>query len=115
MVDAGQTFDRSLNLGGPMDTEGFEDLLKRAQKGDESAANRLLETVRPLLKRMAQQYADPEHVAESTSDLVQEVEMRAWQNFDRFSGGDSDEEAKARFLAWMSQIVRHFVRSRPMR
>lgn len=89
-----------------MQVQGFRHLLKRAQRGDPDALEKLLETSRPYLARVASGYADPFHAGESVSDLRQEAEIRAWQGLPTFEGGAGDRETEARFRTWLAQIVR---------
>src|SRR5262245_37045946 len=65
----------------------------------------LLEIVRPHMEMLARGYADPLRATESTSDLVQEALLRAWQKHDQFEGGRSEEETAAMFHGWVGQIV----------
>lgn len=65
----------------------------------------LLEFVRPYMENVARGYADPLRADESTSDLVQEAWVRAWQKLDQFEGGRSEEETAAMFHGWVGQIV----------
>ncbi len=86
--------------------DGFRDLLRKAQSGDEGAAERILTIVRGHLSQSAAKFADLGHAAESTSDLVQEASLKVWQRLDQFRGGESDDETLAMFLAWSVQNVR---------
>lgn len=90
-----------------METQGFHDLLSRAQAGDRAAMDRLLEILRPHLEPLARQYADPERAVESTADLLQESCLRAWQKLDKFDSDKGDDETFAMFRAWVGQIVRN--------
>lgn len=85
--------------------DGFQDLVSRAQAGDRQAMDQLLAVIRPWLEQLARGYADPRRPDESTSDLAQEAWLRAWQKLDQFRGGGDDEQTRARFRAWLSQIV----------
>ena len=69
--------------------------------------DRVLETLRPHLERLAKPYADPAHPAESATDLLQESCLRAWQKIGTFEGGKNDEETFKMFRAWVGQIVKH--------
>jgi DNA-directed RNA polymerase specialized sigma24 family protein len=89
-----------------METDGFRSLVRRAQSGDLDAMDDLLADIRPYLKAVAQGFADRDRASQSTSDLVQEAELRAWKRFEDFQGGDLDEQVRARFRGWMAQIVR---------
>ena len=87
----------------------LQSLIRRAQQGDRASLERLLCAFRPQLEQWAERYADPESVTESTSDLVQEVSVRAWQRLDQFRGDDGDADPDAtldRFRAWIASIVR---------
>ena len=90
-----------------MDSEGFKDLVRRAQAGDRASMDRVLEVLRPQLERLARPFADPVRPAASTSDLLQETCLRAWQKLDTFEGGQGDEETFAKFRAWIGRIVRN--------
>lgn len=83
-----------------MEAQGFRDLVRQAQAGDQQALDRLLSVVRPYLERLAQRYADPAWPSESVSDLVQEAWVRAWRKLDQFRGAADDEQTRAAFLAW---------------
>lgn len=85
--------------------ESFLKLIERARKGDPAAAGDLLGAVRPHLEGIARRYTDPGHAEESTSDLVQEAWLRAWQRLDQFRGEGGDEDAFRQFRAWAGQIV----------
>lgn len=89
--------DDQVHNNSPMPPGGFHDLVRRAQAGDRQAMERLLELVRPHLENLAGGYADPAEPAESTSDLVQSVLVRAWQNIEQFRGGAGDDETFAMF------------------
>ena len=54
---------------------------------------------------VARGYADPTHADESSSDLVQEAWVRAWQRLDQFQGGGTDEETLKMLRGWVGQIV----------
>jgi RNA polymerase sigma factor (sigma-70 family) len=82
-----------------------EALIASAQAGDAGAMDQLLELLRPYLEKLARDYADPDHASESTSDLVQESWLRAWQRLGQFSGGVAGEETLPMFRAWVGQIV----------
>jgi RNA polymerase sigma factor (sigma-70 family) len=85
---------------------GFHDLVHRAQAGDPQAVDQLLELVRPRLEELAGGHADPAEPAASTTDLVQQAWLRAWQKLDQFHGGADDAQTWVRFCAWLAQIVR---------
>src|SRR5579883_2912529 len=84
---------------------GFSDLLTRARAGDRAAIEELLVQIRPWLEQLARQHADPLHPDGSTSDLVQEAWLRAWQKLDQFQGTDDEVQALAMFRAWLTRIV----------
>jgi RNA polymerase sigma factor (sigma-70 family) len=84
---------------------GFQALIERARKGDRQAVDRILELVRPHMEAVARGYIDPGRGTESTSDLVQEAWLRAWQKLDQFEGGKDDHECLAMFHGWVGQIV----------
>lgn len=88
-----------------MEREGFDHLVREAQRGDRAAMDEVLEVLRPHLEHLARPFADPARPAESTSDLLQETCLRAWQRLDGFEGGKNDEETFAMFRSWIGQIV----------
>jgi len=88
-----------------MPSDGFRELVSRAQAGDKHALRDLLEALRPYMEHVAQGYADPARGAESTADLVQESWMRAWEKLSQFRAGESDEETRAMLHGWIGQIV----------
>ncbi len=88
-----------------MSSEDFDSLIRQAQGGDRKAMENLLEEIRPYLEKVARGYADPSRASRSTSDLVQEAELRAWEKLDQFQGGEEAEETIAKFRSWMIQIV----------
>ncbi len=90
-----------------MDVEGFDKLVRHAQAGDRQAMEQLLASLRPYLAKVASGYADPSRASASVSDLIQEVELRAWQKLPQFQGGSSDEETHAKFRTWLVQIARN--------
>lgn len=90
-----------------MDSDGFHILVRKAQDGDRGAMDRVLVALRPRLEKMARGYADPIRPAQSTSDLLQESCLRAWQKLGTFQGGQGDEETFAKFQAWIGRIVRN--------
>lgn len=89
-----------------METRGFEQLIKKAQAGDRKAMDQVLAAVDPYLRKIASSYADPVRPVKSTMDLLQDSNIRAWENIESFEGGGADEETLARFRAWISQILR---------
>lgn len=66
----------------------------------------VLSYLRPHLEYLARPYANPQRPAESTSDLVQESCLRAWQRIGVFELAENDEETLALFRAWIGQILR---------
>jgi RNA polymerase sigma factor (sigma-70 family) len=68
--------------------------------------DRLLKMLRPRLERLAREYADPVKPQESTSDLLQETSLRAWEKIDTFQGGETDDETLKMFHVWARQILR---------
>jgi RNA polymerase sigma-70 factor (ECF subfamily) len=68
-----------------MDQESSFELIRRAQDGDRSALDRLLERYRPRLVRWARGRL-PRHAREGTDteDLVQDVLIRTFKNLDDF-------------------------------
>jgi RNA polymerase sigma-70 factor, ECF subfamily len=67
-------------------------LFVRARQGDQAELGVLLESFRPLIKRMAQQRIGPKlQVRLSDSDLVQETLLSASQNFGAFRGNSIQE------------------------
>ena len=89
-----------------MELEGFAEVVRRAQAGDQAALNKLMAGVRPLLWAVAAKYAPSLGAAQSVSDLVQEAQARAWCGLKQFSGGNTDEETFAKFRAWLCRILR---------
>jgi RNA polymerase sigma factor (sigma-70 family) len=88
-----------------MEPDGFHDLIRRAQAGDQQAMERVLELLRPHLEQLARRYADPRRASASAADLVQEVRLRAWQKLNQFRGGEGDEQTLALFRGWLGQMV----------
>ncbi len=89
-----------------MASEEFDDLVRRAQAGDRASLDRLLETFRPQMERIAREYSDPADSVESVSDLIQEAQLRAWQRVAQFRGGANGSQTEPMFQAWIGQIVR---------
>ena len=87
-------------------SEGFQALVRQAQAGDRQAMDKVLSAIRPELEKLASRYADPARPVESTTDLLQESCLRAWQKLEAFQGGTNDEQTFAMFRAWVGQIVR---------
>ena len=88
-----------------MHPEGFHQLLNEARAGDRQAMDRLFELIRPHLQDVARAYADSDRPDESTSDLVQDAALRAWQAIGEFRGAEKDDDTHAMFIAWLSRIV----------
>jgi RNA polymerase sigma-70 factor (ECF subfamily) len=84
---------------------GFQDLLRRAQAGDEQAFADLLNMLRPWLDDLTRRYAAGP-ADESASDLGQEARLRVWQKLGQFRGADDEDQALAMFKVWVAQIVR---------
>lgn len=89
-----------------MTSEGFQQLAQLARDGDREAMDRVLDMLRPYLHDIAHTYADPARPAASTTDLVQESCLQAWNHIGKFRGGENDEATFAMFRAWIGQIVR---------
>src|SRR5579884_3370736 len=89
-----------------MESAEFGDLIRRARAGDRPAQDGLFARLRPYLERLARPYADPGHAGESTSDLVQETELRLWQRLDQFRPAENHEHTVALFLNWTRKVVR---------
>ena len=89
-----------------METQGFEELVRRAQAGDREAMDRVLEMLRPYLSRIAGPYVNPLRPVDSTADLLQESCLRAWHKIGSFQGGKGDEHTFEMFRSWIGQIVR---------
>jgi RNA polymerase sigma factor (sigma-70 family) len=91
-------------------SDGFRDLIVRAQQGDRTAIDTLLDVIRPWLWQAARGFADPERPDESTADLAQAAWLRAWQSLGQFQGpgegNTGDAQTLAMFRAWVLQIVR---------
>jgi RNA polymerase sigma factor (sigma-70 family) len=87
-----------------MTSDGFRDLVGRAQAGDVRAADRLLTIARPWLEEHCRSLgvAGPEN----ESDIVQVSALRAWQNLDQFHGAHDDEQTYRMFRGWLGTIVR---------
>ena len=89
-----------------MNSPGFHDLVRKAQAGDREAMDKVLDLLHTHLEYLARPFADPSRPAESTSDLLQDSCLRAWQKLGSFKGGKNDEETFAMFRAWIGTIVR---------
>lgn len=88
-----------------MHADGFRELLRKAQVGDDEAVGQVLTLIREHLAQAAEKHADVSQATDSTSDLVQEASLKVWQRLDQFRGGETDEATLAMFLSWTSQIV----------
>ena len=88
-----------------MHADGFRELLRKAQVGDEEAVGQVLTLIREHLAQAAEKHADVSQATDSVSDLVQEASLKVWQRLDQFRGGETDEATLAMFLSWTSQIV----------
>ena len=89
-----------------MAPDGFQDLVQQAQQGDRAAMDEVLAVIQPQLEPLARPFVDPARPAESTSDLLQESCLRAWNKIDSFDGGEDDEQTFRMFRAWIGQIVK---------
>ncbi len=89
----------------------FRDLLRRAQAGDRSAMDDVLAELRPKLEPMARRYANLIRPVASTTDLLQECCLRAWDKIGTFRGGGTDEETFAMFRAWIGRILKNLGRN----
>jgi RNA polymerase sigma factor (sigma-70 family) len=80
-----------------MDPESSFELIERAQAGDDTALTRLLERYRPRLRRWASGRL-PRYAREfsDTEDLVQDVLLGTFRNFQAFD--NRDEWALQRYL-----------------
>jgi RNA polymerase sigma factor (sigma-70 family) len=94
-----------------MASEGFLDLVRRAQAGDRKAMDEALSILRPYLSKIASSYADPVRPVMSTRDLLQDSVLRAWKNLESFEGGENDDQTYEMFKAWLGQIVRRLGRN----
>src|SRR5262245_32928450 len=97
---------RGVRRGTRMEPSGLQDLIRLAQSGRAEAMERLLESVRPYLTRVAESCLDASRASRSASDLVQEAEFLAWRRLRQFRGGRDEEDTRAKFHAWLGQIVR---------
>jgi RNA polymerase sigma factor (sigma-70 family) len=84
----------------------FNEVVERAQTGEEKAQEELLGILRPYLEQLAHGITSSPRASRSSSDLVQEALLRVWQRLDQFSGTDDDEQSWAMFRAWVGQIVK---------
>jgi RNA polymerase sigma factor (sigma-70 family) len=80
-----------------MDPESSFELIERAQAGDDAALTRLLERYRPRLRRWASGRL-PRYAREisDTEDLVQDVLLGTFRNFQKFE--NRDEWALQKYL-----------------
>jgi RNA polymerase sigma factor (sigma-70 family) len=83
----------------------FPELLARARAGDRAAIDQLLALARPWLEHPARSQAQAPEPDRSSSDLVQEAWLRAWQKLDQFRGADDEAQALTTFRAWLTRIV----------
>jgi RNA polymerase sigma factor (sigma-70 family) len=65
----------------------------------------VLAALEPHLRHLARPYADRERPDESTSDLMQEACLRAWQKVGSFEGGQADDDTFRMFRVWIGRIV----------
>ena len=86
--------------------DGFRHLIDQARRGDSAAMGAMFERVRADIEREARRYLDARAHDRSTSDLVQEVFLRAWTKFAHFKGAVDDREAFLAFRGWILTIVR---------
>jgi RNA polymerase sigma factor (sigma-70 family) len=103
-------------------TEGFNDLIQRAQAGEPEAIDQLMAVLRPHLEQLARGQAAPTG-SRSASDLVQEALLRVWQKLDQFQGTTDDAQTQAMFRSWVGRLFtrlglnthrdRHAKRRRP--
>ena len=87
-------------------SDGFQALVRKAQGGDRAAMDKVLSIIRPEIEKLASRYANPSRPVESTTDLLQESCLRAWQKLETFQGGTNDEQTFHMFRSWVGQIVR---------
>ena len=81
------------------------ELLRRAQDGDEEAWGRLLEHYRPYLRFIAQRRMDPKLQARvDASDVVQQTYLEAQRDLAGFRG-----EVEQELIAWLRRILEHNV------
>ena len=77
----------------------IDELLARALDGDMAAINEILERLRPWMKRLASEKG-PHGGAVSSSDVVQDAQLKAFQNLPKFRGTTIGE-----FCRWLQRIV----------
>lgn len=94
----------------------FRDLVRLAIQGDSPARNRLFEEVRSSVECLTRGYQPPRSLAESTSDLVQDVCMKLAQRLGQFRGLDDDrlddDAVRRMFFAWIKTAVAHEMSNR---
>ncbi len=88
-----------------MNPESLQDLISRAQNGEEQAMNEFLELIRPYFERVARGFVDPSRASRSVSDLVQEAEIEVWNHLNNFKGSEDEDETQAMFRAWVRKII----------
>jgi RNA polymerase sigma factor (sigma-70 family) len=89
-----------------MQSDGFHDLMRQAQRGDKPARERLLALVRPLLAGQVEQMLGFGWQSRSSDDLIQDTLLRALAKLDRFHGGADDDETARKFRRWMARVLR---------
>lgn len=81
--------------------------VKRAQRGDREAFNRLFELLGNQIRIEARTQYRQQRPESSLSDLLQVAWTRAFQKFNQFAGDTSSDEAMVRSLtAWLRKIVK---------
>jgi RNA polymerase sigma factor (sigma-70 family) len=91
-----------------MQTDGFRDLVRKAQAGDSEARDQLFQAALPLIERVVRRSAWKVRPDESLSDRVQDVCRRLLVKLDQFCGAceaPDDEQAWKLFGGWVRQIV----------
>jgi DNA-directed RNA polymerase specialized sigma24 family protein len=86
---------------------GIHALVQRAKTGDRRAWEELDALVLPYLLNLADRLLDKTWPYRSSSDLLQDVRLRAWQNLHQFQGGDDDLQTGILFRAWLARIMRN--------
>ena len=90
-----------------MKASGFNNLVRRAQKGDRQALEEVFSRVGPYVGEMARPYEDPiRYRAVEASPIGQGALIRAMLRVGRFQIATSDEDTFAEFRAWVGQIMR---------
>ena len=92
--------------------EGLVELVRRAQAGEPSAEDELLNRIRPDLERFAQEFGDSSTAVESVSDLAQEAALRCWEKLRQFQGATDDESTAAMLHDWLKQLTRRLAANR---